>query len=318
MDLRTEVCTNASKHFKNKNPKLAAAIPDDFPNRTVLNCYLHPIIHTGDRVIQPNLSFSVDDPRADSLARFADLNFDWGKSIVAVVEHFTDGIFTAIALRHLLRAAVTMDHGSTCLPHLRCPIIVKMFPKHAREANETCFLREVRVLLVLPARLVKQICASAYGAPFSANVMAEVEKKCARCRAWVPEAILRHVRPDFFDSPNHSSKGKEKGNFFSSSLLLYASADDFTFLEVVVVSSHSKSGNTRGMYLSPSLALTVLTVVKGTGANAEASTSQVAGPSGTKRGRVIRRRTKVYKVTGSEGQSIYELTSEDYSTSDSA
>lgn len=219
VDLRSELRTNTLNHFKSKNSKVSAAIPDDFPNRSILNLYLYPVMHECDRVGQPPLSFSAVDPSASELTHFANINFEWGTSITTVIDRFSDGIFTAIALRHLLRAAIDMDRGSDLPPHHRCTIIVKTFPNLARTSDETCFLPEVRVLLRLPKTLIQQICASARGAPLPAAVMADVESRCTKCRAWIPEVILRHVRPDLFEPPVASVKGKEKGGFLLSSLL---------------------------------------------------------------------------------------------------
>lgn len=63
------------------------------------------------------LSFSEPVPQPVELASFAITNFDWGELIAFIIDRFSDGgVFTAIALGHLLQVAVAMDTGQNCHP----------------------------------------------------------------------------------------------------------------------------------------------------------------------------------------------------------
>ncbi|KAK7027188.1 PIN domain-like protein [Favolaschia claudopus] len=85
-------------------PALAAKIPDNFPALDIIHLYLHPIVAHGSTPA----SLSLNSPRLDVLARFAEAHFAWGDS-VGILTHFADRLFAGLVVRGLVHAALALD-----------------------------------------------------------------------------------------------------------------------------------------------------------------------------------------------------------------
>jgi len=145
--------------------------------------------------LDPGLTFSSCGPQAVDLTRFATVNFQWGGDAKTVFSRYEEVIFPAMALHQLVQSAVDIDKGHAVAGSCS-PMIGKILLE--RTSAKTCFLPEVRVLLIIPSSLIREICASLSGPAPEESVIEEIEENCKKYRAWLPAEIVRTVRPDLF------------------------------------------------------------------------------------------------------------------------
>lgn len=193
-DLLSELRINLSGKLSSKHPSIANRIPDDFPDINIINLYLHPAAHVRNPSSNRPLTLLAEAPLVSHLTRFAAAHFAWGESIESLIDRFSSLLFPAMALRQAIRAACLMDKGLEVEPEARCPMLRKI--ERERRSRDTCFLPEVRVRLNIPTALIKEICLALPNGPRSQADMTTVESRCRKCRAWLPRAIVQHVRPD--------------------------------------------------------------------------------------------------------------------------
>jgi len=188
-NLRRELLINHSRRLTSRHPKLSGNIPDDFPDLKVLRLFTHPATHSGDFA-----GPSCTDIQAVQLTELAAVTFEWGRSVTKLFNRYRDLLFPAMALRQLVQAAVEIDKGYSEAGCTCCPIIGEIVGERA--VHSTCFLPEFRCLLLIPSKLISDICASLPGPALAESTIAEIERDCQKYRAWLPQAMVGVVRPD--------------------------------------------------------------------------------------------------------------------------
>lgn len=61
---------------------------------------------------------------------------------------------------------------------------------------KTCFLNEACVALAIPTVLLKSICKCLLDWPLSKSALADLEEQAKRSRAWCPQVLVEHARPE--------------------------------------------------------------------------------------------------------------------------
>lgn len=224
-DLCAELLTNGSGLLTSRHPKLVAAIPDTFPKLDVLELYFHPVAHDNDLADNPPLSFSCSEPWAVELAAVASTTFQWGRSAKGIFKCYKEIFFPAMAVRQIIQGTVDIDNGWAIVGE-SCPMIGEIVLD--RKVASTCFLPEVWVLLVIPPKLIEDICASL---PSSASVIAQIKYDCRKYWAWLPFAMIEVVWPDLI-AKYKSSQKKTSSKCLSSNLVICG-------LTVLILSSES-------------------------------------------------------------------------------
>ena len=117
----------------------------------ILNLYINPTVHPGGLGTDSRLSFSSSELHAADFAQFSASHFQWGRTAQALVKRYGDAFFPAMAVRQLIQAAVDIDKGQA-LADSGCPMIGRIVGQ--RQSQDTCFLKEVRVLLRVSLALI--------------------------------------------------------------------------------------------------------------------------------------------------------------------
>lgn len=214
-DLRVELLTNGSGLLTSRHPKLAAIMPDTFPDLDVLKLYLHPTAHKNNLTNSPPLTFSCSEPQAIKLTAIASTTFQWGRAMKGIFKHYEEIFFPAMAIRQIIQGAADIDNGCAIAGSC-CPIVGEIVLE--RKAASTCFLPEVRVLLIIPPKLIEEICASLPGTALSESAIAQIKYDCKKYRAWLPRAMIEVVRPDLI-AAYKSSQNKSSSKCYCSLIL---------------------------------------------------------------------------------------------------
>ncbi|KZT24920.1 PIN domain-like protein, partial [Neolentinus lepideus HHB14362 ss-1] len=111
--IRNELKTNSKGYMARKNPSLAKAVPEDFPDIDILISYAQPITSEseGRRVM-------VDwtrEPDLGKVAGLCELYFEWGVKDV-IIKRFRTVLWPSAVLRILRRAVLNNDEEETGIP----------------------------------------------------------------------------------------------------------------------------------------------------------------------------------------------------------
>ncbi|KAJ7796804.1 PIN domain-like protein [Mycena olivaceomarginata] len=190
--LHHELQTNTSGLLPHRCPQLADTIPADFPDPTIINLYLHPIV--SEPAVGSDLVFRF--PRLDVLARFAEENFQWGDS-VGILDHFADHLFAGFVIRELACRASVVD--GTVVALSPSPSVIKRIVGE-RCHKSTGYLVELRLTLSLDPAILTMALQSIDGRrnpPDGAQtaVAAWIKEKLPKIRVCVPKSMVEHVFP---------------------------------------------------------------------------------------------------------------------------
>ncbi|KIM86490.1 hypothetical protein PILCRDRAFT_816437 [Piloderma croceum F 1598] len=191
-DVRSELRTNSKAYLTTCHPILADSIPDNIPDLAGLDLYLRPVNREHD--FSPALTLPCGETQAASMTQFVTTHFSWGNDAKAVFNCYKNALFPSIAFRQLIQSTVDMDNGCA-VAGLCCPMIGTILME--RTCAET-FLAEVRVLLVIPSNLIRQICIDLDSPAPGEHIIAEIKATCKTYSAWLPSVIVKAVRPDLF------------------------------------------------------------------------------------------------------------------------
>lgn len=205
--IRDELKTNASGYSHSLHAALANNIPSDFPDMDIVSLYVDPVTSEGSPTAPTEIVHK--QPQLAALATFAQRNFVWGTTN-RILERFSTSIFPGLALRQVLDAATSADLGH---PIRSCSMLGTVVGE--RENLSTCFLPEVRVLILVSDDLLQQIL-SGTGTNWSVGTARMKEK----IRAWLPRELVEHVLPALLET-FAASKAKKKGTLFLSNLSPY-------------------------------------------------------------------------------------------------
>ncbi|KAJ7861848.1 hypothetical protein B0H14DRAFT_3616007 [Mycena olivaceomarginata] len=186
--LRHELRTNTSGLLPHRCPQLANTIPADFPDPTIINLYLHPIV--SEPAVASDLVFRF--PRLDVLARFAEENFQWGDS-VGILDHFADHLFAGFVIRELACRASVVD--GTVVALSSSPSVIKCIVRERRHKSMG-YLVELRLTLSLDPAILTMALQATDGRrnpPEGAQtaVAAWIKEKLPKIRVWVPKSMGR-------------------------------------------------------------------------------------------------------------------------------
>lgn len=190
---KDELAHNTNGILLRRYLRLAAAIPSDFPDISVLNLYVKPLTTASD---PSALSFTWLAPDLGRLATFAEDNFIWGH-VAGILDHFTDTVFSGLALRELIGATLQMDHRPNPFSSL-IPLIDTTKPIISeRRSSSTGHMAELRVSLPIPQivfDLIKKSLRGKYQTPSrDAEADTWMMKKGPRVRVWMPLIIMQTV-----------------------------------------------------------------------------------------------------------------------------
>lgn len=204
-DLRFELSNNMSGCLSSRHTKLAHAIPNTFPDLNLLDLYIRPAVHQDELATNTPLTFSKN-PQAIDLAAFATTAFQWGRTAQGIFKRYRDFFFPAMALRELIQASVAIDEGRA-KPISCCPMLGKVVGQ--RCSSETCFLLEIRVLLIIPSQLIREVCSRLAGPQLHEDEIQNIIKDCKKSRAWLPVAMVKVARPDLLTTYKPSSSHRK-------------------------------------------------------------------------------------------------------------
>lgn len=224
-DLKVELATNRSGVLSSKHPKLALNISDTFPDLEVVDLYVHPKVRSDNLNMDAQSSLCYGSLDVIGLAKFAEIRFDWGENATSVLSHYESHLFPVLAFRQLIEAAndISFDRISD---GSGCPMIGKIVGE--RQSRETCFLPEYRVMLIIPDKVVRAICAFQSQVTIKEKDVGEAIANCSKFRAWLPCAMLKAVRPDLvavYNTDMTKSKGQktvQNGNVLTYIIMLKA------------------------------------------------------------------------------------------------
>ncbi|KAK7053587.1 PIN domain-like protein [Favolaschia claudopus] len=191
--VQRELQMNSSGKLPHRCPSLAANIPNDFPDLHVINLYLHPTVAKLE--CGPPIALSLNPPRLDVLACFAEVHFAWGDS-VGILTHFANSLFGGLVVRGLVDAALTFDNPS---PFGLAPSIITSVVGE-RTHRSTGFLAELRLVpkihpdfLTVALDAIKGQRDPADGA--KAAIAEWIKTRLPKIRAWVPRSMVELVYP---------------------------------------------------------------------------------------------------------------------------
>ncbi|TFK37652.1 hypothetical protein BDQ12DRAFT_705822 [Crucibulum laeve] len=108
-ELRHELRTNAQGHIGRKNPSLANAIPEDFPDINILQSYVTPITSESLGKESNNLKLTWSkEPDLAKLAATCEFYFEWGYK-EAIIKRFRTVIWPSAVLRILRRTVLELE-----------------------------------------------------------------------------------------------------------------------------------------------------------------------------------------------------------------
>lgn len=168
---KQELQHNSARILPQKYPSLAAAIPSDFPDLTILNLYVKPLTSESTHAAP---SFAWAAPDIGRLALFAEDNFVWGH-LPGILNHFTNTIFSGLALRELIGATLQKDHQPNPFAHLIPLIDVTKPIISQRRSRSTGHMAELRIPLPIPRVLFNVIKDSLRGKYRTASRDAEAD-----------------------------------------------------------------------------------------------------------------------------------------------
>ena len=226
-DLRTELLQNSSGHLGTRHVSLANSISDDFPVLGILDLYINPAVHPAGFGTDSCLSFSSSELRAADFAQFSASHFQWGRTAQALVKRYGDAFFPAMAVRQLIQAAVDIDKGQA-LADSGCPMIGRIVGQ--RQSQDTCFLKEVRVLLRVSLALIREICTSLRGPVVTDSEILKIRHTATKFRAWLPTDMVRIVLPARLAEFELRSPVKQKGKTSGMWPVYKCDATDFSDL----------------------------------------------------------------------------------------
>jgi hypothetical protein len=201
--IRDELRTNASGYSHSLHAALADNIPSDFPDMDIVSLYADPITSEGSPTAPTEIVRK--QPQLAALAAFAQRNFIWGATTDGILTHFSTSVFPGLVLRQLLDAASSADFGHPVPP---CPMLGTVVSE--RENLSTCFLPEVRALIIASNDLLHQISS---GTSTKQSTIDEwVKKNRSKLRAWLPKDVIEHVMSDSLEK--FTSQKKKKGRLF--------------------------------------------------------------------------------------------------------
>ncbi|KAF7795201.1 hypothetical protein EIP86_006351 [Pleurotus ostreatoroseus] len=113
-EMRAELRTNARGFLKTKKPTLAGRFPDTFPDRGVLEMYVHPLTSETKGKDAARVESRLDwekEMRVDALAHVCEKFFEWGYR-EAIIKRFRTIVWPYAMLRILRRAVLLKDRGT--------------------------------------------------------------------------------------------------------------------------------------------------------------------------------------------------------------
>lgn len=151
-----------------------------------------------------------------------------------------------------------------------------------RESHSSCFLREFRVMLLIPYQLILDICMALPGPPLSKSTIVEIEGDCKKCCAWLPCDMAEVVRPDLVST--------YKGISTRSSMCCCLCR--FVFLSVHICAAYQHHGH---LWVPENTPIPV------------ASSSHIAEKTAIKSSRKLGRRDTLRITHNSDGQELWEI-----------
>ncbi|GJE89174.1 Flap endonuclease GEN 1-like protein [Phanerochaete sordida] len=114
-DVRSVLRNDPRKLFKQRQPTLAASIPDTFPDVAIVRLYTHPTISTNGWNLP--LSFDVHPLAVDAteLARLCREHFGWGNDndYTVLIKKMDKFVWPAVALRAVIRGSYAAPPADT-------------------------------------------------------------------------------------------------------------------------------------------------------------------------------------------------------------
>ena len=119
LQLCHELGTNSSGKIGRKQPALAKAIPEDFPNIDVLFSYVRPVTSESMGRESNNLKLTwAKEPDLGKLAGLCEFYFEWGYK-ESIIKRFRTVLWHSMTLRILRRATLSLDaHAKPSTPTL--------------------------------------------------------------------------------------------------------------------------------------------------------------------------------------------------------
>ncbi|KAF8055904.1 PIN domain-like protein [Lyophyllum atratum] len=194
-----ELRTNASGHLKQRLPHVADAVPLDFPDIAIVNLYLHPT--TSEYADPSELPSLVQGHGLDlaRLVRFAETHFLWGDP-ARIYRTLATKIFPGLAMRQLIGAALSTDLG---LQPKACPMIGTVVSIRRESESSEPHVPEVRMNLHISDQIINTIFdVRRTGAALDKHSL-------PRCRAWLPVAVIEHVKPEVLAEYLHRTGGAD-------------------------------------------------------------------------------------------------------------
>ncbi|KAG6819067.1 hypothetical protein H0H93_015786 [Arthromyces matolae] len=199
-----ELRNNKSGLLKCKYPAVAAAIPQEFPDQSILNLYMHPkTSEKNDPTTRPVLVPGIH-VNLSRLANFSSTRFAWGTSSVAIYEHFSTTVLPCLAVQQLVVAAYASELGLPHVQHLAQLELGGIIAlRRALQSSSGSDVAEFRIKFHVTPYILKEL-------DVGSNVNADL-------RAWVPVAVMDHVHPHLCKQYSNSSGGSSSSHVSANS-----------------------------------------------------------------------------------------------------
>lgn len=161
-----------------------------------MNLYLQPLTSAASGSV-PLIEWQAPDLR--KLASFIEEHFTWGH-VPGILKHFTDTIFSGLALRELTGATLQQDNR----PCPYAPSFSLIDPSRsiiaARRNHSTCSMLELRVGIRISQNIINLIRSGLQGKYSSSEQDAKaaewIRTKGPHIRAWIPFIVMQTVHPN--------------------------------------------------------------------------------------------------------------------------
>ncbi|KAG6919722.1 hypothetical protein DXG01_001556 [Tephrocybe rancida] len=168
-------------------PNVAHALEkSNFPDFKALNHYLRSST-SERRGAYPPISF--DDPDLPGLAKFASQQFTWGATAVQLIDKFSKTIFPGMAVRELMKAAISLDRD----PTKRLSTSQLLSTATVVASRTGGHFPETKMELEVTSDVLHRTCTD------TKRRYTEGLDKFATSRivrGWVPSAMIIHVLPE--------------------------------------------------------------------------------------------------------------------------
>ncbi|KAF8955516.1 hypothetical protein BDZ97DRAFT_1964788 [Flammula alnicola] len=211
-DIKQELTSNAHGHLSSRQPKLAANIPADFPERSTIDLYVHPVTSFSTSSNPPDISlWKRREPQIHRIATFCDSHLGW-QDHSELLKAFHGNLWEGFFLQLLYNPELKFDPVEAIVHTSSLEVQVLKAIKQERRAHRNFHLRAWNRITFETGNFVKEV----------KKAFPDVAMNIPTTRTiWAPACIFAEpLAGKQIKSKKRKSQHTEEKNTSCSSLLL--------------------------------------------------------------------------------------------------